>query len=163
MKAFLLSLVLVGTALTQTRAQFRDEQIINDIGDDGVAAIAGRLGFRYEELGMGNNQMHHGRRVFCVSVPDAGNESGPPTPAERRKQALILTYSASGENVPAAVIHAWNAAWSSHFSAADAEGGTISLNAKLFLVDGVTFRTVLEHVRRFDQEITAFEASLKHH
>ena len=37
----------------------------------------------------------------------------------------------------------------------------VSLNAKLFLVDGMTFRTVLEHVRRFDQEIRAFEANLK--
>lgn len=156
MKALPLVFLLLSLALAQ--AQFRDGQVINDIGDGEVAAIASRLKLRYKELGMGNNQLGSGTHVFSVSVPDAGNEWGPTPMAERRKQTLSLVYSSSRKGFAPKTIQEWNSVWSRHFSTAESDPGGSSLTAKLFLVDGVTFRTVLEHVRRFSQEIKEFEA-----
>jgi hypothetical protein len=161
-KVSLLALAFSGVAFVQAQAEFRDDQIIDNIGDDGIEAVASRLGLRYEELGMGGNQLGRGRYAFNVSVPDAGNEGGP-IRADRRKQALTLTYSSSREGFSAIAIQSWNADWSHHVSTAEAVSGTARLTAKLFLADGVTFRTVLEHVRRFHREIGAFENSLGHH
>ena len=159
MKTFLLVLTLFAVVLAQAQAQFRDDQVIRDLGDNGVEAIASRLGLRYTELGMGNNQLGRGRYTFDIGAPDAGDEGGPVRP-DPRQQALTLSYSSSRKHFPSAAIRAWNADWSRHFSNADAEYGTANLTAKLFLADGMTFRTVLEHVRRFDHEIRIFEASL---
>ncbi len=152
--------------LVPARAEFRDGQIIYDIDALGLDAIAKRLGLHFEEHGMGIYELWRGYH-FHAYEPHWGCFVGA-SRAQLRKLAtkprpLILRYKSVKKHLSPAAISDWNSGSWGHISVARSElnGTAASLEATLFLTHGVTFRTVLEHLRRFDREIREFETLRK--
>lgn len=167
MKLLLLALLYFSVAPACARAEaFRDDQIIHDLGDDGIQAIASRLGLRYDERGMGINELGRGRYAFEAMAPGWGCGNGL-TPAQQRKWAatpkpLVLAYYSTRKSTSESAVNAWNADSWRHISVACFRDGNASLSATLFVAHGITFQSVLEYFRRFTREIREFEAHLKH-
>lgn len=137
-----------------------DERVLYDLSPTDLHDIARRLRIRFTERGMGCFDLGSGRRSIFAALP-----SGPCEPVPRSdrppESTLSLSYSSSQRRVSLAAVNSWNRAFGRQVSTATLSEDAASLGSVLVVEQGVTFRTALDHVRRFIREIDGFEKHLK--